>query len=326
MNAQGVITTVVGGGTKDPDEGSPAVKARVNYIGGIAALADGSFLFQYDDIWRVTPDGILHRFLPFPDFDFAGRGQGSGRLSATPDGDVLRANGLVRWIAAAKTSARLATAVTGMSARADSLRVTFTATVAASATLTVVRRNRRLGYVTAPSAGPGTATLSLDRAFAPGRYTIRLSAQTTDGRVATDSLNASLGAKLVRGDVRSQLHLLAIQSNDTTDNHVGLCRSFGPRRTDCEIRDQAGSQTDYCVAVLSVALPASGIPTLAQYRCRRSRTSPRFRAHPHFLGRPAPFSKAEPVLCLNGAVDDLATPEQRQRPGPGLRSAPCSSA
>jgi hypothetical protein len=304
----GTIATVAGGGrgSRARANGQPAVTTRLLGPSGVLGLPDGSFLFDDVDVWRVTPDGTMHRLLSSRSFDFAGRGLDqygetrNGQLSATPDGDVLLAAGPVRVIAGVESS-RMATSLTGTVAGARSLTASFVATVAGVATLAVLRRGRLIAQTREQAVGRGAASLRLIHPFAPGRYAVRVRVQTADGRVASDSVTPYLGARLVRRDVRGRLAAGLPEGDEGGGWVVGRCRSFGPRRTDCEIRDVGYAlappaptvATDVCSVVDSVRLPPNGILEAAQYSCPRSLTRSPFRTRPHLLAPPRPFPEAD---------------------------------
>jgi hypothetical protein len=304
----GTIATVAGGGrgSRALADGQPAVRTRLLGPSGVLGLPDGSFLFDDVDIWRVTPDGAMHRVLSSRSFDFAGRGlyqyglTRSGQLTATSDGDVLLAAGPLRVIAPVGPL-RLVTSLTGAVAGVRSLTASFVVTVAGVATLAVLRRGRLIAQTGEQAVGRGAASLRLIHPFAPGRYAVRVRVQTADGRVASDSVTAYLGARLVRRDVRARLAAELPEGDEGGDWVVGRCRSFGPRRTDCEIRDVGYPlappgptvASDVCSVVDSVSLPPNGILEVAQYRCARSRTPSSVRKRPHLFARPRPFPEAD---------------------------------
>lgn len=307
----GTIATVAGGGrgSRALADGRPAVTTRLLGPSGVLGLPDGSFLFDDGDIWRVTPDGTQHRVLSSRSFDFAGRGLDqygltrNGQLSATSDGDVLLAAGPLRAIAPVGPL-RLATSLTGTVAGARSLTASFDVTMAGVATLAVLRRGRVIAQTAEQAVGRGAASLRLIHPFAPGRYAVRVRVQTADGRVASDSVTAYLGARLVRRDVRARLAARLPEGDEGGEWLVGRCRSFGPRRTDCEIRDVTYSlappaptvASNVCTVVDSVRLPPNGIFEVAQYRCARSQTPSSIRKHPHLFARPRPFPEADLTL------------------------------
>ncbi len=65
IGVDGNITTVAGNGTGGPGrDGAPALLSPFGFMSGIAVAADGSVYFSdfsYATVWKVTPDGILHR-------------------------------------------------------------------------------------------------------------------------------------------------------------------------------------------------------------------------------------------------------------------------
>jgi hypothetical protein len=304
----GTISTVAGGGrgSRTLADGKPAVTARLLGPSGVLGLPDGSFLFDDVDIWRVTPDGQLQRVLSSRSFDFAGRGLDQygltrdGQLSATPDGEVLLAAGPVRVIGSVGPL-RLATSLTSSVAGARSLRASFVVTVAGVAKLAVLRRGRLIAQTDEHAVDPGAASLGVVHQFAPGRYAVRVRVQAADGRVASDSVTAYLGARLVRRDVRARLAAELPEGDEGGDWVVGRCRSFGPRRTDCEVRDVGYPlaspaptvASNVCSVVDSVRLPPNGILEVAQYHCARSRTRSSLRKTPHLFARPRPFAEAD---------------------------------
>jgi hypothetical protein len=282
------------------------VTTRLLGPSGVLGLPDGSFLFDDVDIWRVTPDGTLHRVLSSRSFDFAGRGLDqygltrSGQLTATSDGEVLLAAGAVQVIAPV-APLRLVTSRTGAVAGARSLTASFVVSVAGVARLAVLRRGRLIAQSAEQGVGRGAASLRLIHPFAPGRYAVRVRVQTADGRVASDSVTAYLGARLVRRDVRTRLAAGLPEGDEGGDWVVGRCRSFGPRRTDCEVRDLGyalappgpSMDSDVCSVIDSVSLPPNGILEVAQYSCTRSPTRSSFRKRPNLFARPRPFPEAD---------------------------------
>jgi uncharacterized protein (TIGR03437 family) len=61
VSPRGIITTVAGGGTSFPTTGTPAVKANLGSVGGVATDSAGNLFISASALVRVSKDGLITR-------------------------------------------------------------------------------------------------------------------------------------------------------------------------------------------------------------------------------------------------------------------------
>ena len=203
----GTIQTVAGNGARGyGGDGGPATRATLFGPHSVAPTADGGFLIAEPKNYRVravSPAGVITTVAGNGRRGSSGDGGSPGRaridepkgVAPTPDGGLLiaeAAGNRIRFIAPARTRT-LAVALRGerFTARGKRLRVPYAATAKARLVVNVLRGRRVLTRIRARGrSGPGRlgARLRLRR----GRYTLRLSARASGGRVATDLARLSV--------------------------------------------------------------------------------------------------------------------------------------
>jgi hypothetical protein len=198
----GTIQTVAGnGGRGYGGDRGPATAATLAAPHSVAPTADGGFLIAEPTNFRVrqvSPAGIITTLAGNGRRGSTGDGGSPGRaridepkgVATIPDGGVLiaeAAGNRVRFIAPPH-SRTLAVALRGerFTARGGRLAFRYAATVRSRLRLDVLRGRRALARTRARRRA-GAGTLRTGRRLPRGRYTLRLTARASGGRVATDS-------------------------------------------------------------------------------------------------------------------------------------------
>jgi NHL repeat len=188
VSPEGRITTVAGGGTLAPPavgDGGLATAARLEVPIGVAATADGGFLIA----------DFFHNRVRFVDADLRSpRGpQGpTGPQGATGPSGPQGSPG-----PAARAPLALALAQTRLTARVRrAVTLRYAATEGASVQVRVMRRGRTVARVRG-RARDGSNSIRVRVPARAGRYQLRLTATTADGRVA--GARAVLIARAARG-------------------------------------------------------------------------------------------------------------------------------
>lgn len=267
VSPRGVVTT--------PDESS--------FDGGdLVALNDGSVLGLGvgPPRWVSKPSAV--DFPSFTERDVAGRSadyvEGGGS-----DGTGLWLAGGVEawWLPGATTPARRAVAIRDIRVTRRGVRVVAQASAAGRLTLSVSRKNRVLRDTRTFAARRGHVAFKRPGRLRRGKH--RLDVGLNHGW--SDSVEIWGGNRLTRRDGRRLLGPFAFQQAEGTTTRLGRrCRSFGPRRVDCEVRyfdDAARPEAiiEECYEIATVSLPRTGVLRFRSYPCGH-RQRPVFRAHP----------------------------------------------
>lgn len=279
----GLIHTVAGDGRQGKSgDGGPATRARLTAPLGLLAGADGSWLVGdvNGTIRRVAPDGTIRtvvgasRDAPMLTGHGVGIFNGEGLaathaavvavdLARASDGSLLIANGHGRVIAITGPQSSLpAVAITATHVSARRLSVEFIATRSGRAHLAVTRGGAPGRDVDA-AVDRGRARLGVRVPARPGVYRVELTVRgaTAAPPVATVGL---LVGRLQSGIARHAVYRYANASQEG-NGHISRCHRFGPRRIDCENRDDGES----CLSMNAVTVGDSGLARFRNYDCPR---------------------------------------------------------
>jgi NHL repeat len=301
----GTISTLAGNGNSGfRGDGGPATRARLNFPTAVAVGAAGEVFIAdstNDRVRRVGPDGRISTVAGSsregePNTRYNNDGEAAiaavvpspASVEPTPDGGLVIAADGVRYVAPTAPQ-RLAVALLGRRGRATSrgYRARIITTVPAHVTLWA-HVDGTLVRAAGQTAAGSPATLTLDRSFAPGVYSVAVTATTEAGMVATQAMPLILGDVLSAPLAKRAIEQLDFSTEGTVAGPT-LCHRFGARRVDCKIEERIAdesSEPPFCAAVVAVWLTASGLLRERDYACV-SPPHPLFRRHPKWREMPA---------------------------------------
>ena len=318
IDPAGIITTAAGTGRAGRrGEGGPATAAQLNWPISVAAMPDGGYVVVESDgqrLLRVSPDGTMTRlarrygltdvavvngrvFVADGNLwrleedgrltrrrapDFALRGPDcTEAIGADANGGLLTAGCLGEvWYRPASPPARPLVALRDSRVSRHRIAAVFESIHAGTAVVEVRRQGRTVARVQRQTDAGHTVLTRLAR-LAEGWYRLRLKLTTPTG-TARDGVFVYVVKRLAH---RTALRLMArwVEAGDVgvVEYRSGRCRSFGPRRVDCEIRQDEINSGDRCFSIASLHVRPSGIVVLRRYGCG-SKDDPRFRRRPRW--------------------------------------------
>ncbi|MDQ3678298.1 MAG: hypothetical protein M3401_16120 [Actinomycetota bacterium] len=253
----------------------------------VESLPDGSVLWTNTsgELQRLTAEGRdpvqMMRSGPTRQWDFAGRSVDARGIAQTADGGLLitggggvvyKPNGPTAWALVALRNTRIGR---------TSLDAVIETTRPGVVTLELLR-GRRVIARDRKSVGRGHATLRIARRPSARFHTLRATLRAPGAAKAHDQVKIFTARELTVRQAKSVIG--GVQNDDPVQTiyRSDRCRAFGPRRVDCEIRDESEQDakvTDVCDSMRSLTLRRSGIILNRSYRCGDQRHGV-FREHP----------------------------------------------